>query len=129
MDNQSSNLTIWSDPQGKPYIVLKEGSSTKFTPLEEAIAPLLQQQVITRSSPVTTITPATSQTHQAQQRDWLPYALVGLGVIALIGIGGYVLGFTAGNRGRETVVIPRSPVCDTTRSSFLFWSSERKECQ
>jgi hypothetical protein len=127
MDNQTSNLTVWSDPQGKPYLVVKEGESTRFTPLESAIVPLLQQQqAITRSLPATPVAPVTNQ---YQRQDWLPYALMGLATVALIGLGGYFLGFVAGNHGRETVIVPRSPVCDTTRSSFLFWSSERKECQ
>ncbi len=109
-----TKLTVWSDPRGTPYLVQQQpDGSTTFTPLETALA---QAQTPTTSERVTTY------------RE--PLNTVLLGVVAVLGfvLGGYLLGFFAGAASQRVVLVPRSPLCDTQRSSFLFWSSETKEC-
>jgi hypothetical protein len=87
--------------------------STTFTPLETALA---QAQTPTTSERVTTY------------REPLNTLLLGVAVVLGFVLGGYLLGFFAGAAGQRVVIVPRSPLCDTQRSSFLFWSSETKEC-
>ena len=109
-----AKLTVWSDQAGTAYLVQQQpDGSTTFTPLETALA---QAQTPTAPERVTL------------DRD--PLNTVLLGVVAILGLvlGGYLLGFFAGAAGQQVVLVPRSPLCDTQRSSFLFWSSETKEC-
>ncbi|MBD2038815.1 hypothetical protein H6F76_28080 [Leptolyngbya sp. FACHB-321] len=110
----SAKLCVWSNQAGRPYLVQQQpDGSTTFTPLETALA---QAQTPTTSERVTTY------------REPLNTML--LGVVAVLGfvLGGYLLGFFAGAASQRVVLVPRSPLCDTQRSSFLFWSSETKEC-
>ncbi|CAA9423782.1 hypothetical protein AVDCRST_MAG94-7157 [uncultured Leptolyngbya sp.] len=109
-----TKLTVWSDPAGTPYLVQQQpDGSTTFTPLETALA---QVQTPTTSKRVTL--------------DLDPLNTVLLALVGVLGLvlSGYLLGFFAGAAGQRVVVIPRSPLCNTHRSSFLFWSSETKEC-
>jgi hypothetical protein len=107
-------LTVWSDQKGTPHLVQQQpDGSTTFTPLATALA---QAQTPTTSERLTTY------------RDPLNTVLLGLAVVLGFVLGSYFLGFFAGAAGQRVVLVPRSPVCDTHRSSFLFWSSETKEC-
>lgn len=107
-----TGLTVWSDQTGKPYLVQqKPTGEISFTPLETAL---------------TQLQPPTAPTRQHD-----PLALLGIviaGTLA-ISLGGYFIGFLAGNHGRETVIVPRSPICRTQESSFLFWNSRREDCK
>jgi len=108
-----AKLSVWSDQAGTPYLVQQQpDGSTTFTPLETALA---QAQTSTTSERLTTY------------RDPLNTLLLGLAVVLGFVLGGYLLGFFAGTAGQRVVLVPRSPLCDTQRSSFLFWSSETKE--
>jgi len=110
----AAKLVVWSDPKGMPYLVRQQpDGSTTFTPLETALA---QAQTPTTSERVTTY------------REPLNTVLLGVAVVLGFVLGGYLLGWFAGAAGQRVVVVPRSPLCDTQRSSFLFWSSETKEC-
>jgi hypothetical protein len=109
-----AKLVVWSDPTGAPYLVQQQpDGSTTFTPLETALAhaqpPTIPERVTTYREPLNTL-------------------LLGIAVVLGFVLGGYCLGWLAGTAGQRVVIIPRSPVCDTHRSSFLFWSSETKEC-
>ena len=107
-------LTVWSDSAGTPYLVQQQpDGSTTFTPLETVLA-----------QPPQPINPERVTTY----RDPLNTMLLGVAVVLGFVFGGYCLGFLAGAAGQHVVVVPRSPLCDTQRSSFLFWSSETKEC-
>ena len=109
-----AKLAVWADQAGTPYLVQQQpDGSTTFTPLETALA---QAKAPTPIARVTT------------DRD--PLNTVLLGIAAMLGIVllGYGIGFLAGASGQRVVLVPRSPLCDTHRSSFLFWSSETKEC-
>ena len=109
-----AKLTVWADQTGTPYLVQQQADgSTTFTPLETALA---QAQTPTTSERVTTY------------REPLNTLLLGVAVVLGFVLGGYLLGFFAGAAGQRVVIVPRSPLCDTQRSSFLFWSSETKEC-
>ncbi len=109
-----TKLSVWSDPAGTLYLVRQQpDGSTTFTPLETALA---QAQTPTTSERLTTY------------RDPLNTMLLGLAVVLGFVLGGYLLGFFAGAAGQRVVLVPRSPLCETQRSSFLFWSSETKEC-
>ena len=109
-----SALTVWTDSSGVPYLVKQQADgSTLFTPLETALA---QPQTPVTTERVTTY------------RDPLATLLIGLGLLLGLILLGYGIGFFAGASGQRVVIVPRSPVCDTHRSSFLFWSSENKEC-
>jgi len=110
----SAKLSVWADQAGTPYLVQQQSDgSTTFTPLETALA---QAQPPTTPDRVTTY------------REPLNTVLLGIAVVLGFVLGGYLLGFLAGAAGQRVVLVPRSPVCDTHRSSFLFWSSETKEC-
>ncbi|XGV99622.1 MAG: hypothetical protein ACAF41_11870 [Leptolyngbya sp. BL-A-14] len=107
-------LAVWADQSGVPYLVKKQADgSTTFTPLETALAqpqtPVMTERVTTNRDPLATLL---------------------IGVAALLGVIllGYGIGFLAGANGQRVVIVPSTPVCDTHRSSFLFWSSENKEC-
>ena len=109
-----AKLSVWSDQAGTPYLVQQQpDGSTTFTPLETALA---QAQTSTTSERLTTY------------REPLNTLLLGIAVVLGFVFGGYLLGFLAGAAGQRVVIVPRSPLCDTQRSSFLFWSSETKEC-
>jgi len=111
---ERSKLAVWADQSGALYLVKQQpDGSTTFTPLETVLA---QQQ------------PQTTTTRITTYRDPLNTLLLGLVVGLGLVLGGYGLGFLAGAAGQRVVLVPRSPVCDTHRSSFLFWSSETKEC-
>jgi hypothetical protein len=110
----AAKLTVWADQTGTPYLVQQQpDGSTTFTPLETALAqaspPTPPERVTTYREPLNTL-------------------LLGLAVVLAFVLGGYVLGFLAGATGQRVIVVPRSPLCDTHRSSFLFWTSENKEC-
>jgi len=110
----SAKLSVWADQAGTPYLVQQQSDgSTTFTPLETALAqaspPNPPERVTTYREPLNTL-------------------LLGIAVVLGFVLGGYLLGFLAGAAGQRVVLVPRSPVCDTHRSSFLFWSSETKEC-
>ena len=110
----ASALTVWTDPAGVPYLVKQQADgSTLFTPLETALA---QPQTPSPTERVTT------------HHDPLAMLLIGFGALLGVLLLGYGIGFLAGAAGQRVVIVPRSPVCDTHRSSFLFWSSENKEC-
>ena len=110
----TAKLSVWSDQAGRPYLVQQQpDGSTTFTPLETVLA---QAQTPTTPERVTAY------------REPLNTVLLGLAVVLGFVLGGYLLGWFAGTAGQRVVVIPRSPLCDTQRSSFLFWSSETKEC-
>ncbi|MBW4472596.1 MAG: hypothetical protein KME45_19820 [Stenomitos rutilans HA7619-LM2] len=109
-----AKLAVWADQSGTPYLVQQQpDGSTTFTPLETALAqaktPIPTERVTTDRDPLNTVL---------------------LALVAVLGLvlGGYLLGFFAGAAGQRMVIVPRSPLCDTHRSSFLFWSSETKEC-
>ena len=107
-----AKLSVWADQSGTPYVVQQQpDGSTTFTPLETALA---------QAQP-----PA-----ERRNTDRDPLHTVLLGLVAVLGVVllGYGLGFLAGASGQRVVVVPRSPLCNTQRSSFLFWSSENKEC-
>ena len=109
-----AKLVVWSDQKGTPYLVQQQpDGSTTLTPLEMALAqvppPITPERVTTYREPLNTL-------------------LLGLAVVLGFVLGGYLLGFFAGAAGQRVVIVPRSPLCDTQRSSFLFWSSETKEC-
>jgi hypothetical protein len=107
-----SKLAVWADQSGTPYLVKQQpDGSTTFTPLETALA---------QAQPTTT--------RITTDRDPLNTLLLGLVVGLGVVLGGYGLGFVAGATGQRVVLVPRSPVCDTHRSSFLFWTTETKEC-
>ena len=107
-------LSVWADQSGTPYLVQQQADGrTTFTPLETAIA---QAPLPTTSERVTTY------------REPLNSLLLGIAVVLGFVLSGYCLGFLAGTAGQRVVLVPRSPLCDTQRSSFLFWSSETKEC-
>jgi len=109
-----AKLAVWADQSGTPYLVQQQADgSTTFTPLETALA---QAQTPTTSERVTTY------------REPLNTLLLGVAVVLGFVLGGYLLGFFAGAAGQRVVIVPRSPLCDTQRSRFLFWSSETKEC-
>lgn len=109
-----AKLVVWSDPAGNPYLVQQQpDGSTTFTPLETVLA---QAQTPTTSERLTTY------------REPLNTVLLGVAVVLGFVLVGYLLGFFAGAAGQRVVIVPRSPLCDTQRSSFLFWSSETKEC-
>lgn len=110
----TAKLAVWADQAGTPYLVQQQpDGSTTFTPLETALA---QAQTPTKTERSTT------------DRDPLNTVLLVLAVVLSIVLLGYGIGFLAGASGQRVVIVPRSPVCDTHRSSFLFWSSENKEC-
>lgn len=107
-----AKLAVWADQTGTPYLVQQQpDGSTTFTPLETALAQAKPptERVTTYREPLHTL------------------LLALLAVLGLV-LGGYLLGFLAGAAGQRVVIVPRSPLCDTHRSSFLFWSSETKEC-
>ncbi len=109
-----AKLAVWADQAGTPYLVQQQpDGSTTFTPLETALA---QAQPSATPERVTTY------------REPLNTFLLGIAVVLGFVFGGYCLGFFAGAAGQRVVIVPRSPLCDTHRSSFLFWSSETKEC-
>jgi hypothetical protein len=108
-----AKLAVWADQSGTPYLVQQQpDGSTTFIPLETALA---QAQPTTER--VTTY------------RDPINTLLLGLVVVLGFVLGGYFIGFLAGTAGQKVVLVPSTPVCNTHRSSFLFWSSENKECQ
>ncbi|MBW4695873.1 MAG: hypothetical protein KME27_29510 [Lyngbya sp. HA4199-MV5] len=112
--NEATKLAVWADQSGTPYLIKQQpDGSTTFTPLETALA---QAQLPTNTERVTTY------------RDPLNTVLLGLAAVLGVVLLGYGIGFLAGASGQRVVIIPRSPLCDTHRSSFLFWSSETKEC-
>ncbi len=109
-----AKLSVWSDQKGTPYLVQQQlDGRTTFTPLETVLAqappPTTPERVTTYREPLNTV-------------------LLGIAVVLGFVLCGYFLGFFAGAAGQRVVIVPRSPVCDTQRSSFLFWSSETKEC-
>ena len=110
----ASALTVWTDPAGVPYLVKKSpDGSTIFTPLATALA---QPQPPATTERVTTY------------RDPMAALLIGFGALLGVILLGYGIGFFAGAAGQRVVLVPSTPVCNTHRSSFLFWSSENKEC-
>ena len=109
-----AKLAVWADQTGTPYLVQQQpDGSTTFTPLETALA---QAQTPSTPERVTTY------------RESLNTLLLGLAVVLGFVLGGYWLGWLAGAAGQRVVIVPRPPLCNTHRSSFLFWSSETKEC-
>lgn len=115
----AGNLTVYQHTDGKPYLVKQQpDGAVTFTPLEVALSQLQQHQ--TQAQPM-----------QRSPAGHDPFALLltGIAIAGLAAIVVYFIGFLAGAHGRETVIVPRSPVCSTHRSSFLFWSDETKECQ
>jgi len=106
-----AKLAVWTDQSGTPYLVQQQpDGSTTFTPLETALAPpTISERVTTDREPLNTL-------------------LLGIAMVLGFVLDGYLLGFFAGAAGQRVVLVPRSPLCDTQRSSFLFWSSETKEC-
>jgi len=109
-----TKLAVWADQSGTPYLVqYQDDGSTTFTLLATALA---------QAPPQTTTTRVTTD------RDPLNTLLLGLVVVIGFVLGGYGIGFLAGAAGQRVVIVPRTPICDTHRSSFLFWSSENKEC-
>ncbi len=110
-----AKLAVWSDQSGTPYLVQQHhDGSTTFTPLETVLA---QQQ------------PQTTTTRATTYRDPLNAFLLGLVVVLGLVLGSYFIGFVAGTTGQRVVLVPSTPVCNTHRTSFLFWSTENKECQ
>lgn len=110
--SRPNELTVWSDPTGKPYLIQqKPGGEVRFTPLETALTQLQSPAEPTR------------------QQD--PIALLGMAVCLTLGLvaTGFFVGFVAGHQGREPVIVPRSPICQTQESSFLFWNSRREDCK
>ena len=108
-----TSLAVWADQSGTPYLVKQQpDGSTTFTPLESVLA----QAQTPNTERVTTY------------RDPLNTVLIGIAAVLGIVLLGYGIGFLAGASGQRVVIVPRSPICDTQRSSFLFWSSENKEC-
>ena len=106
-------LAVWADQSGTPYLVKQQpDGSTTFTPLESVLA----QAQTPNTERVTTY------------RDSLNTVLISIAAVLGMVLLGYGLGFLAGASGQRVVIVPRSPICDTQRSSFLFWSSEKKEC-
>jgi hypothetical protein len=61
-------------------------------------------------------------------RDPLATLLIGFGALLGVILLGYGIGFLRVRLGSGSYSSPSTPVCDTQRSSFLFWSSENKEC-
>lgn len=113
---ESQTLAVWADQSGIPYLVKQQpDGSTTFTPLETALAQA-QPQAPTQTARVTT------------DRDPLATLLIGLAALLGVILLGYGIGFVAGASGQRVVIVPRSPICDTQRSSFMFWSTENKEC-
>jgi len=109
-----SKLAVWADQSGTPYLVQQQpDGSTTFTPLETVLA---------QARPQTT-------TRVTTYRDPLNMLLLGFVVVFGLVLGGYFIGFVAGTTGQRVVLVPSTPVCNTHRSSFLFWSTENKECQ
>lgn len=109
-----TKLAVWADQSGTPYLVqYQDDGSTTFTLLATALA---------QAPPQTTTTRVTTD------RDPLNTLLLGLVVVIGFVLGGYGIGFLAGAAGQRVVLVPSTPVCNTHRSSFLFWSSENKEC-
>lgn len=107
---------------GRSYLAHRcPSGQVTFIPID-AIAQQFPPPPITPSP----IPPPLSQ--PAPQHDPLAIFLAGLGILLIV-LGGYFLGFVAGKNGQSVVVVPRSPVCETRRSSFLFWNNEHKECQ
>lgn len=112
----NQQMTVWQDGTGKPYLVRQQASGeVNFTPLENALANFQQ--------------PVTPTSSKAATHDPIAIALIAGGAFLLIAFGAYLLGFFAGQSGRQIVTVPTAPRCDTRRSSFLFWSQETKECQ
>ncbi len=110
-----AKLSVWADQSGTPYLVQQQADgSTTFTPLETALA---QAQTPSTPERVTTY------------REPLNTLLLGIAVVLGFVLGGYFIGFLAGAAGQRVVLVPSPPVCNTHRSSFLFWSTENKECQ
>ena len=106
-------LAVWADQSGTPYLVKQQpDGSTTFTPLASVLAPVQTAN----TERVTT------------DRDPLNTVLIGIAAVLGLVLLGYGLGFLAGASGQRVLLVPRSPICDTQRSSFLFWSSENKEC-
>ncbi len=107
-------LAVWADPSGTPYLVKKQpDGSTVFTPLETALS---QQQAPETSARTTT------------DRDPLATVLIGFAAVLGLILAGYGIGFLAGANGQRVVLVPSTPVCNTHRSSVLFWFTENKEC-
>jgi len=113
---EAPRMTVWADQSGVPYLVKKQtDGSTIFQPLESALAQPPQ--------------PVTSDRVTTTNRDPLATVLIGFTAVLGLLLAGYGIGFLAGANGQRVVIVPSTPVCDTHRSSFLFWSSENKECQ
>ncbi len=110
-----SKLAVWADQSGTPYLVQRQddGSTTL----------ILLETVLAQAQPQTTTTRVTTY------RDPLNTLLLGVVIVLGLVLGGYFIGFVAGAAGQRVVLVPSPPVCNTQRSSFLFWSTENKECQ
>jgi hypothetical protein len=116
---QAPNAAVWTDPEGNVYLIEKRpDQSVTFTPLQSALARLQQPAPLARYEP-----PARAQGNP------LRTVLLAIGAVLGFVLAGYLIGFFAGKSGQSVVVVPRSPVCSTQTSSFLFWTSEKKDCQ
>lgn len=118
---QPETPTLYYAPDGTAYQVHQSVSGQiTFTPLEQAQPAQQHYQPIYIQA---------TEPQRSSQRDPLMTALIVLGVVlGIVGLAWFI-GFMAGRSGQQVVVVPRSPVCSTYRSSFLFWSREEKECQ
>ncbi len=111
-----TKLAVWADQSGTPYLVQRQDDgSTSF---------ILLETVLAQARPQTTTTTTRITTYRDPLTTLLLGAVVGLGFV----LGGYSLGFLAGAAGQRVVLVPSTPVCNTHRSSVLFWTTETKEC-
>lgn len=115
---QNLDVQLFHAPDGMTYLTRRSANGEIiFTPVS-AIVP----------QPVTQIQPEPTDRYREQVN---PLVVIGITLLAVLGLAfaAWFIGFLAGRSGRETVVVPRGPICDTRRSSFLMWSHTEKDCQ
>lgn len=118
--HQNPDVGLFNGPDGVTYLTQKlANGQITFTPVT-AIAP--------QPIPVTQIQ---AQYEDNSRRETNPLVMVAIILAAVLGVAfaAWFIGFLAGRSGQSTVVVPRGPICDTRRSSFLMWSHTEKDCQ
>lgn len=122
---QNPDVGLVHGPDGVTYLTQKlANGQITLTPVNAVVS---QSAILPAPQPVTQIQ---AEPVHRDREGINPLVLVGIILAAVLGLafGAWFIGFLAGRSGRETVVVPREPICDTRRSSFLFWSHSEREC-
>jgi hypothetical protein len=119
---QNPDVGLFHAPDGMTYLTRRSANGEIiFTP----VSAIVSQSAFPAPQTATQIQP-----EPVERRETNPLATVAVVLAAVLGLTftAWFIGFLAGRSGRETVVVPRGPICTTRRSSFLMWSHTEQDC-